>query len=98
MYHNGRVFHEGMNGLRAADAYNGRTLWEYSLPNILKQYNADHLMGTAGTGSNFCAAGDSVYVRVKDRCLRKRPAGVGVSQNGCVMARGTNRYRSKRWP
>jgi outer membrane protein assembly factor BamB len=66
----GRVFHEGMNAIRAADAYNGRILWEYPLPGVLKAYNADHLMGTAGTGSNLCAAGDSVYVRLPDRCLR----------------------------
>jgi outer membrane protein assembly factor BamB len=66
----GRVFHEGMSSLRAADAYNGRTLWEYPLPGVLKPYNADHLMGTSGTGSNLCAAGDSVYVALPDRCLR----------------------------
>jgi outer membrane protein assembly factor BamB len=66
----GRVFHEGMNAVRAADAYNGRILWEYPLPGVLKPYNADHLMGTAGTNSNLCVADDSLYVRLPDRCLR----------------------------
>ncbi len=28
------------------------------------------LVGTAASGSNFCVARDTVYVRVKDRCLR----------------------------
>jgi outer membrane protein assembly factor BamB len=70
LYLDGRLFHEGLNGIRAVDAYNGRTLWEFPLPGILKPYHADHLMGTAGTGSNMCVAGDSLYVRHGDRCFR----------------------------
>ena len=70
----GRMFVEGINGLLAVDAYNGRKLWEYPLPNILKEYSADHIMGTSGTGSNFCAVGDSIYLRVKGKCLRIDPA------------------------
>jgi outer membrane protein assembly factor BamB len=66
----GRLFVEGLNALRAVDAYNGRTLWEYPLPGILKDYDQDHLMGTAGTGSNICLGPDSVLVRRADRCLR----------------------------
>ena len=70
----GRMFVEGMNGLLAVDAYNGRKLWEYPLPGILKEYSADHIMGTSGTGSNFCVTDDSIYVRVKGKCLRIDPA------------------------
>lgn len=70
LFLDGRVFHQGMNSLRAADAYNGRTLWEYPLPGVLEPYNADHLMGASGTGSNLCAAGDSVYVALPEACLR----------------------------
>ena len=66
----GRLFHEGMNGLVAVDAYNGRELWRYDIPNVLKAYDGDELMGVAGTGSNFCVGGDSVYVRHGQRCLR----------------------------
>lgn len=70
LFFEGRMFVEGLHGIRAADAYTGRSLWEVSLPDILKDFNADHLMGTAGTGSNLCLSADGVYVRTGDRCLR----------------------------
>ncbi len=70
LYFEGRMFVEGLNGIRAADAYTGRTLWTAPLPQILKDFNADHLMGTAGTGSNLCLSADGVYVRTGNRCLR----------------------------
>ncbi len=70
LFHQGRLFVEGLDELRAADAYNGRTLWTFALPGILDAYDADHLVGTAGTGSNICVAGDSVYVRHESRCYR----------------------------
>ncbi|GAB4159571.1 MAG: hypothetical protein Tsb009_36870 [Planctomycetaceae bacterium] len=70
LFHEGRLFAEGMNELRAVDAYNGRTLWKYPLKGILEPYDADHIVGTSGTGSNFCAAGDSVYVRQDGHCYR----------------------------
>ena len=70
LFHEGRLFVEGMDGLRGVDAYNGRTLWEFSLPGILHAYNADHIVGVSGTGSNFCANGDSVYVRSQGVCYR----------------------------
>lgn len=66
----GRLIVAGLHGLRAANAYNGRTLWEYELSDLLKPYDADHLMGTAGSGSNFCATELGVFVRVGDQCLR----------------------------
>ncbi|MCB9768839.1 MAG: PQQ-binding-like beta-propeller repeat protein [Candidatus Omnitrophica bacterium] len=61
---------EGMDTLRGADAYNGRTLWEYPLPGILNDYNQEHLVGAAATNSNFCVADGKVYVRHEDKCLR----------------------------
>ena len=70
LYDRGRMFVEGINALRAVDAYNGRSLWEFSLPNVLGPYSADHLSGTAVTGSNLCLAGDSVYIHDKKRCYR----------------------------
>ena len=66
----GRLFVEGMDAIRGVDAYNGRTLWEFKLPGILRAYNADHLMGTAGTGSNICVAEEGVYVRTEGHCFR----------------------------
>lgn len=70
LFHDGVLVVEGMHGIRAVDSYNGRTLWEYDLPSILSAYNADHLVGTAATGSNICVTKDGVYVRTADRCLR----------------------------
>ncbi|MEK6259188.1 MAG: PQQ-binding-like beta-propeller repeat protein [Planctomycetota bacterium] len=70
LFQDGRMFVEGISALRAVDAYNGRNLWEFPLPNIQKAHNADHLSGTAVTGSNFCVAGGSVYVHDKQHCHR----------------------------
>ncbi|MBN2327946.1 MAG: PQQ-binding-like beta-propeller repeat protein [Candidatus Omnitrophica bacterium] len=69
LFHRGKMFIEGLDALRAVDAYNGRILWEHPLPGVLKQYDQDHLMGTAGTGSNFCIADDRLYLHTQDRCL-----------------------------
>ncbi len=66
----GRLFHEGINGLLAVDAYNGHELWRYDVPNVLKAYDGDELMGVSGTGSNICLGGDSVFIRHGSRCLR----------------------------
>lgn len=70
LYHEGRMFVEGLSALRAVDAYNGRDLWEFALPGVLQPFNADHLSGTAVTGSNFCVADGSVYIHDRDRCYR----------------------------
>ncbi|MBL8826988.1 MAG: PQQ-binding-like beta-propeller repeat protein [Planctomycetaceae bacterium] len=70
VYHRGRMFVEGLDALRAVDAYNGRNLWEFALPGVLKAYSADHLSGTAITGSNLCLGGDAVYIHDKQRCYR----------------------------
>lgn len=74
LFHKGRLFAEGMDELRGVDAYNGRTLWTFKLPGILHAYNADHIVGTSQTGSNFCAHGDSVYVRKGSICYRLNAA------------------------
>ncbi len=37
---------------------------------ILKPYDQEHLLGTAGTNSNMCLDGDSIYLRTGNRCLR----------------------------
>lgn len=63
LVHRGRLFHEGLDELRAVDAYNGRELWRYDLPQVLQAFDGDHLMGTAGTGSNFCVSDEGVFVR-----------------------------------
>ena len=70
LYDQGRIFHAGLDGVIAVDAYNGRELWRYDIEELLKAYDGDELMGVAGTGSNFCLHGDSLYVRNGVRCLR----------------------------
>jgi len=70
----GRLFVEGLHGIRALDAYNGHVIWEYSIHNILKAYDQEHLMGTAGTGSNFCVTPNALYLRKDDKCLVFDPA------------------------
>jgi len=70
LFSEGRLFVEGMHALRAVNAYNGRTLWEIPLENILKAYDQEHLVGTASTQSNFCLAGESIYLRAGNRCVR----------------------------
>lgn len=70
LFQDGRMFVEGIDALRAVDAYNGRSLWEFALPGIQKSYSAEHLAGTAVTGSNFCVAGKAVYVHDKQNCYR----------------------------
>jgi outer membrane protein assembly factor BamB len=70
----GRLFVEGLHGLRAIDAYNGHVIWEYPLENILKAYDQEHLMGAAGTGSNFCGTTGGLYICKGDKCLQLDPA------------------------
>jgi outer membrane protein assembly factor BamB len=62
---------EGVDGLCAVDAYNGRLLWTFRVPGILKdQDGVHHDVGVGDTGSNFCLGDDSVYVATGRRCLR----------------------------
>ncbi|MCA9102915.1 MAG: PQQ-binding-like beta-propeller repeat protein [Planctomycetales bacterium] len=70
LYYHGYLVVEGIDGLHCVDAYNGRSLWQYELPDILQPYNSDALMGTAGTGSNFCIADGHVFVRNGASCLK----------------------------
>lgn len=73
LFYKGLLFIEGLNALRCVDPYNGRVLWEYPLPDILKVYDGDHLMGVAGTGSNLCVGEHGLFVRTDDKCLRLDP-------------------------
>lgn len=70
LFKDGRLFHEGLDALVAVDAYNGRELWRYDVPDVLRAYDGDELMGVSGTQSNFCIGGASVYLRDDHRCLR----------------------------
>ena len=69
----GRLYCEGLDSLLAVDAYNGTLLWRLSLEGVLRAYDADHFMGTAGSGSNYCVSPQAVYLRTEDRCLSIDP-------------------------
>ncbi|NQU20817.1 MAG: PQQ-binding-like beta-propeller repeat protein [Candidatus Nealsonbacteria bacterium] len=66
----GRLYVAGLDAIRCVDAYNGRSLWEYPLPAYLKAYDQEHLMGTAGTGANWCVSTNGLYVRTGSKCLK----------------------------
>ncbi len=70
----GRMFIEGIDGLKAVDAYNGTVLWQYAIPGTLRAYDQEHLMGTAGTGSNMCVGRHGLFIQCKGKCLRIDPA------------------------
>lgn len=70
LFSEGRLFAEGLNELLAVDAYNGRPLWRFEQPGVLDAYNADHLVGSAATGSNMCIANDSIFLRNGETCYR----------------------------
>ena len=70
LFKDGILFVEGMHGVAAENAYNGRPLWEFRIPDVLKPYDQEHLVGVAGTGSNFCVSEGSVYVHDWERCYR----------------------------
>lgn len=71
LYNKGFMVVEGVDGVCALNAYNGRTLWTYPIMGILKEYDGiHHDVGVGDTGGNFCLSDDSVYVRMGDRCLR----------------------------
>lgn len=70
LFNKGVLYSEGLDTLIAVDAYNGHLLWKHDLPGILSAFEGDHLMGTSGTGSNYCLSDDSVFVRRDDKCLR----------------------------
>jgi len=69
----GRLFIQGVHGVLCVDAYNGRKLWEYPLSGVQAVYDGEHLMGTSGTGSNFCVTDGGVYVHTGRKCLRLDP-------------------------
>ncbi len=63
LYKDGRMFVQGKNGIKAVDAYNGTTLWEYYIEEIMGAYDQEHLCGAAITNSNWCVEGERMYVR-----------------------------------
>jgi len=63
----GRMFVQGTHGIRAYDAYNGHVIWEYFIEDLQKDYDQEHLIGSASTHGNWCIEGERMYVRVSRR-------------------------------
>jgi outer membrane protein assembly factor BamB len=71
----GRLFIEGVDGLRALDVYTGRLLWEARLPGLGKLYaSTAHQAGANAAGSNYVSTSHGVYVASGKECLRLDPA------------------------
>lgn len=71
LFSRGYLVVEGVHGVCALDAYNGRTRWVYPIPDILADWDGvHHDVGVGDTGSNFCLSDDAVFVRTGERCLK----------------------------
>lgn len=70
LFYEGRIFQLGLHALRAVDAYTGRSLWEFEQRDILKRYDADHLVGTAAVGSVVCVSPEGVFLRNGTTCFQ----------------------------
>lgn len=66
LFSNGRLFVQGLNGIRAYDAYNGHILWEHYIEDIQKVNDQDTHLGVNLTQGNWCVDNDRLYVRVED--------------------------------
>ncbi|HUE72917.1 MAG TPA: PQQ-binding-like beta-propeller repeat protein [Pirellulaceae bacterium] len=62
---NGRFFSQGIDSVRAYDAYNGQFLWEYKNPGAIRTgvFNNNET-------SNLAASDDSLFVVVGDTCTQ----------------------------
>ncbi|NLY02863.1 MAG: PQQ-binding-like beta-propeller repeat protein [Rhodopirellula sp.] len=86
---------EGVDGLCALDAYNGRLLWTFRLDGVLKDYDGvHHDIGVGDTGSNYCLCDDSVYVRSGDFCVRLDLAGGRELARWKTPVAGDNKNRA----
>ncbi len=71
LFSRGYLVVEGVNGICALDAYNGRTVWTYPIDSILADWDgAHHDVGIGDTGSNFCLSEDAAFVRTAEKCLK----------------------------
>jgi outer membrane protein assembly factor BamB len=71
LFNRGYLVVQGTHGICALDAYNGHTVWTYSIPDILADWDGvHHDVGVGDMGSNFCLSDDAVYVRTDEKCLK----------------------------
>jgi outer membrane protein assembly factor BamB len=71
LFNRGFLVVEGVHEICALDAYNGHTIWTYSIPNILSDWDGvHHDVGVGDIGSNFCLSDETVFVRTDEKCLK----------------------------
>ena len=84
---NGRFFSQGIDSVRAYDAYNGQFLWEYKNPGAIRTgvFNNNET-------SNLAANDDSLFVVVGDTCTQLDAA------TGRIKARAQDAAFQRRHP
>jgi len=83
----GRLVIEGMDMLRAVDAYTGCVLWEKELPQVGAYYNRTyHHPGANKIGSNYVTLSDAVYVIYGTEMLKLDPADGAIA--GTITLKG----------
>jgi outer membrane protein assembly factor BamB len=71
LFSRGYLVVEGVDGICALDAYNGRTAWTYPIKGILADWDGvHHDVGIGDVGSNFCLSDDAVFVRTGESCVK----------------------------
>jgi outer membrane protein assembly factor BamB len=71
LFSRGYLVVEGVHGICALDAYNGRALWTYPIEGVLADWDGvHHDVGIGDVGSNFCLSDDAVFVRSGQTCLK----------------------------
>ncbi len=66
LYDDGRIFHAGLDGIIAVDAYNGHELWRHEIPELLSLLTG---YGVTTTGGVFCLGNGQVFVRKGPNCF-----------------------------
>ena len=71
LFSSGYLVVEGVHGICALDAYNGHTVWTFSIPDILADWDGvHHDVGVGEIGGNFCLSDDAVFARTDEKCLK----------------------------
>ncbi|MCE5252501.1 PQQ-binding-like beta-propeller repeat protein [bacterium] len=63
LFSDGRLFVQGVDGIRAYDAYNGAVLWELYIEDIGESYGSENMTGAALANGNWCIGDKRLYVR-----------------------------------
>jgi len=66
LFGDGRLFVQGIDGIRAYDACNGTVLWEHYLEGIQNNNDQDSMLGANFTQGNWCYGNGKLFVRYED--------------------------------